>query len=35
MQGAIAFIDSAQVPKNLKVLRIDGKLPGQDGYPLR
>jgi len=33
--GAIAFIDSAQVPKNFKVLRIDGKLPGQDGYPLR
>jgi len=33
--NAIAFIDSAQVPKNFKVLRIDGKLPGQDGYPLR
>ena len=33
--GSIAFIDSAQVPKNFKILRIDGKLPGQDGYPLR
>jgi hypothetical protein len=33
--GAIAFIDSAQVPKNFKILRIDGKLPGQEGYPLR
>src|SRR5262245_50932539 len=33
--GCIAFIDSTQVPKNFKILRIDGKLPGQDGYPLR
>ena len=31
--GSIAFIDSTQVPKNLKVLRIDGRLPGEKGYP--
>lgn len=33
--GAVAYMDAAQVPKNLKVLRIDGKLPGEKGYPLR
>jgi hypothetical protein len=33
--GAIAFIDSAQVPKTLKVIKIDGKLPGDKAYPLR
>jgi hypothetical protein len=32
--GAVAFVDSAQVPKGLKVLKIDGKLPGDKGYPL-
>src|SRR5579864_1064651 len=26
--GAVAFIDAAQIPKGLKVLKIDGKLPG-------
>ena len=31
--GSIAFIESTQVPKNLKVLRIDGRLPGERGYP--
>ena len=30
-----AFVDAAQVPKGLKVLRIDGHLPGEKGYPLR
>jgi len=30
---SIAFIESTQVPKNLKVLRIDGRLPGEKGYP--
>jgi phosphate transport system substrate-binding protein len=35
LPGSIAFIDSKEVPKNLKVLRVDGKLPGQDGYALR
>ena len=33
--GSIAFVDSARVPKGLKVLRIDGFLPGDKGYPLR
>lgn len=33
--GAVAFVDAAQVPKGLKVLRIDGRLPGEKGYPLR
>jgi len=33
--GSVAFIDAAQVPKGLKVLKIDGKLPNQSGYPLR
>lgn len=33
--GAVAFIDSAQIPKGLKVLKIDGKLPTDKTYPLR
>ena len=33
--GSIAFVDAAQAPKNLKVLRINGLLPGEKGYPLR
>ena len=33
--GAIAFMDAAQVPKGLKVLKINGKLPGEKDYPLR
>lgn len=33
--GAVAFVDAGQVPKGLKVLKIDGKLPGDPGYPLR
>ena len=32
--GAVAFVDAAKVPKGLKVLRIDGRLPGDKGYPL-
>ena len=32
--GAIAFIDPAQVPKNMKVLKINGLSPGQPGYPI-
>ncbi|HTP33932.1 MAG TPA: hypothetical protein VMJ75_17255 [Candidatus Acidoferrales bacterium] len=35
MPGAIAVVDASQVPKGLKVLRIDGHLPGEKGYPLR
>jgi hypothetical protein len=33
--GAVAFVDSALVPKGLKVLKIDGRLPGEKSYPLR
>lgn len=33
--GAVAFVDAAQVPRGLKVLKIDGRLPGEKGYPLR
>ncbi len=33
--GAVAFVEAAQAPKGLKVLKINGKLPGQPGYPLR
>lgn len=32
--GSITFIDVSQVPEGAKVLRIDGKLPGEKGYPL-
>jgi len=32
--GAVAFVDATQVPKGLKVLRIDGALPGDKGYRL-
>lgn len=33
--GAIAFMDSKDVKPGLKVLTIDGKLPGDPKYPLR
>ncbi|HYM11705.1 MAG TPA: hypothetical protein VEU62_13300 [Bryobacterales bacterium] len=32
--GSVAFIEASRVPKGLKVLRIDGKLPGEPGYRL-
>jgi ABC-type phosphate transport system substrate-binding protein len=32
--GSMTFIESTQVPKGVKVLRIDGLLPGEKGYPL-
>jgi hypothetical protein len=32
--GAVAFVDASQIPKGLKVLRIDGKLPSDKTYPL-
>src|SRR5579864_1212024 len=35
LPGAVAFVDADQVPKGLKVLRINGLLPGAKGYPLR
>jgi hypothetical protein len=33
--GAVAFVDASQVPKGLKVLKINGALPGDKSYPLR
>jgi len=33
--GAIAFLDASQIPAGLKVLKINGLLPGDKGYPLR
>ena len=32
--GSIAFVDASQVPKDLKVVRLGGLLPGDKGYPL-
>ena len=32
--GAVAFVDASQIPKGLKILKINGLLPGQKGYPL-
>lgn len=32
--GAIALISAYKIPNGVKVLRIDGKQPGQAGYPL-
>lgn len=32
--GAVAFVDADQVPKGLKVLKINGLLPGAKDYPL-
>jgi hypothetical protein len=33
--GALAFVDASQVPKNLKIVKINGALPGDNKYPLR
>ena len=33
--GAIAFLDSHDVRQGVKVVRVDGHLPGDPGYPLR
>jgi ABC-type phosphate transport system substrate-binding protein len=35
LPGAIAFVDAAQVPKGLKVVKIDGRLPADKDYPLQ
>jgi hypothetical protein len=32
--GAITFINSADVKPGMKVVKIDGVLPGAPGYPL-
>jgi len=33
--GSIGFIDAAKVQGGVKVLRVDGKMPGESGYPLQ
>ena len=33
--GAIAFVDALDVRPGTKVIRVDGHLPGEAGYPLR
>lgn len=33
--GSITFINAAEVTDDVKVLRIDGALPGDENYPLR
>lgn len=32
--GSLTFIDASQVPKELKVVKLGGLLPGEKGYPL-
>lgn len=33
--GAIAFLDARDVRPDVKVVRVDGHLPGEPGYPLK
>jgi hypothetical protein len=33
--GSVAFVAASEVPKGLKVIRIDGTLPGDPHYPLK
>jgi ABC-type phosphate transport system substrate-binding protein len=35
MPGAIAFVDARNVRPGVKVVRVDGMLPGDKNYPLR
>lgn len=35
IQGAIGFLDAAQIPPGLKVLKVNGLLPRDASYPLR
>jgi hypothetical protein len=32
--GSVAFMDAGQVPRDSKVIRVGGLLPGDKGYPL-
>jgi len=34
MAGAITFIDAAQVGRGMRVVKIDGRMPGDKGYTL-
>jgi ABC-type phosphate transport system substrate-binding protein len=33
--GAIAFVEASPAPKGVKIIKIDGKSPGQSGYLLK
>jgi len=33
--GSIAAVDATRLPRGLKVLKVDGRLPGEPGYRLR
>jgi ABC-type phosphate transport system substrate-binding protein len=35
IKGGISFVDPANVRPGSKVMRIDGRLPGEQGYPLQ
>ncbi|SPE42469.1 conserved exported hypothetical protein [Candidatus Sulfopaludibacter sp. SbA3] len=35
LPGSVAFVDATQVPKGLKILKVDGTLPGEAAYPLK
>lgn len=35
LPGTIAIVDSREVRPGLKILKVDGMLPGETGYPLR
>lgn len=35
LPGSIAFVEADQIPRGLKVLKVDGHLPGEKGYPLQ
>ncbi|HEX6938890.1 MAG TPA: hypothetical protein VF158_05720 [Longimicrobiales bacterium] len=35
LPGAISFVPAAEVGPGVRVLRVDGKLPGEEGYPLQ
>jgi ABC-type phosphate transport system substrate-binding protein len=35
IKGGISFVDPASVRAGIKVMRIDGHLPGEQGYPLQ
>ena len=33
--GSVAFVDAAEVPKSLKIIRVGGKMPGDADYALK
>jgi hypothetical protein len=35
IRGAVALIDASQIPPGVRVLSIDGRQPGEPGYPLQ